>query len=100
MGRLEEIVLDLKVLNQELHRSIAVCLDPPDLRCRENNYGWFFRLKERRDCGFIIKAKGTLGHQQIGETFCFEPSNKRAAYHSAMAGNEDFIRLLQLHCSL
>jgi len=92
--------LDAQVNKQKLHWMIIVCLNPADLRRRENNYRWFLCLKEGRNCEFIIKIKRAVGQEQIGETFCLEPSNERAPYHSAAAGNEDFVRFLQLHCSL
>lgn len=42
----------------------------------------------------------SIAREQISETFPFESPNERAPDHSAMAGNEDFVRFLQLHCSL
>jgi len=42
----------------------------------------------------------SLGLQQICEPFGFKPAHERAPDHSAMAGNENFIRLLHLYCSL
>src|SRR5205823_1773264 len=91
ISKANHVVLDQQVIEQESDWMIVVRLDPADLRCGENNYGWIFNLKEGRDCGFIIQVKRAVGDEQIGETFRFETSNERAANHSAMAGNEDFV---------
>ena len=66
---------------------------------------WGVRRGQRHawSLALALLLVSVAGHVVKGldiETFRFESPNERAPDHSAMAGNEDFVRLLQLHCSL
>jgi len=79
---------------------IVVRLNPADFRCCANCYSRLFVRKEILDHAVIDEIQfRRIARQQISETFRFESPNERAADHSAMAGNKDFVRFLQLHCS-
>jgi len=41
MGSVNNVVLDLEILEKELHRRISICLDPPDACGRQDNNGRF-----------------------------------------------------------
>src|SRR3984893_4976786 len=98
MGGGDDVVLNAQIIEQKLHRLIVVRFDPADLGRGENDDLRFLFGEKPGDGSLVAEIQfAPVALYQVGEARGLERTGQRAADHSPVAGDEDFIGGLDRH---
>ena len=90
--RVDDVVLDLQVIEQEFHRQIVVRLDAAHFGGREDDQGRLLLREKTIDVRFISQIElGAIAESQVGESLVPEFADERAADQASMTGDEYFV---------
>src|SRR5207248_3743664 len=94
----DDVVLNPQIIEQKLHRLIVVCFDTADFGSRENHDLRFFFGKKLVHGRYVSQIElAPVALKQVLKAGRLERSDKRAADHSPVASDKDFIGLLYRH---
>jgi hypothetical protein len=89
----DDVVLDLKVIEQELHRQVVVRLDPAHLRGREDDHSRLLLREKTIYIGFNSQIElGAIARHDTGKGAALEFADQGASDQASMTGDEYFFR--------
>jgi hypothetical protein len=93
VGRANDVVLRLQIIEEKLDRKIVVCLNAAHFGCSQDDN---LRLLRREKVGYVAGPEkvelSALALEQVNKTFGLESPDQGAPDETAVAGNKDFVR--------